>query len=721
MERLAKLIKILSGTQGYVSIEDLAQDLGVTTRTVRSDLSLLEQALKGSRGRLIKKRNQGIALERQNLSEKAILSLITGLNGERDFYASAERENIIMEALLLEQEPLTLKKLEELTLSSKSSIVKNLQTCEKRLAKWQIAVRKQPRNGMKLEYSEYQWRMAVLEHIMQYVNGMDFHQFYHNLINGNKLDLSLSINKFLGHFVYGINTIYLANFIRRYETDNKLRFTDKAFISIFFYICIAVTRIRCERELKQSNFELNRFFHKERVSDLALDGLEFLNRGMKERLNRYELEALLVYMLSQRQFSEHGFLENVFIEDAYFNQKTRNITKQFIEAAEACLDTELSGDGKLYDNLLLHIRPSIFRLLFGIRIENPLVEDIKKAYPAIFAACREASRVISEETKTPVSDEEISYLAMHVGAAVEKSRKQSFSGVCRVIIICPEGNGTSSILHYRLLNSIPNLQIEGICSIGELDQIRTDAIDLFISTVPIYTENRLNIINVNPLLYEEDKARIRRAVKRINLTRNGGGSLVAEDVLSIVSSYASIQDYDGLRKELDQYFTQSHAQSPDSQKSLYAYLKPSLISLGAQASTWEEAFRLAGNLLYKAGYVEKHYIDCMIANAQKYGGYMVICDQVALPHARASDGVNRTGFAFVTLREPVIFENKQERHLIRFIAALSADNSMKHLTAMGEFIELVSQEEQRARLMELEDTEAFIHFIEEHCGKSPGF
>jgi hypothetical protein len=30
----------------------------------------------------------------------------------------------------------------------------------------------------------------------------------------------------------------------------------------------------------------------------------------------------------------------------------------------------------------------------------------------------------------------------------------------------------------------------------------------------------------------------------------------------------------------------------------------------------------------------------MISNAQKYGGYMVICDYVALPHAKASDGVN---------------------------------------------------------------------------------
>lgn len=95
MERLAKLIKILSGSQGFVTIDDLAQDLGVTTRTVRSDLLMLEQALEGSNVKIVKRRNQGITLDRQNLSERAILNLIALGNRERDFYSASERENLL--------------------------------------------------------------------------------------------------------------------------------------------------------------------------------------------------------------------------------------------------------------------------------------------------------------------------------------------------------------------------------------------------------------------------------------------------------------------------------------------------------------------------------------------------------------------------------------------------------------------------------------------------
>lgn len=55
MERLADIIKILSSSLGFVSIDDLAHDLGVTPRTIRNDLMLLENALEGSKIRLVKK------------------------------------------------------------------------------------------------------------------------------------------------------------------------------------------------------------------------------------------------------------------------------------------------------------------------------------------------------------------------------------------------------------------------------------------------------------------------------------------------------------------------------------------------------------------------------------------------------------------------------------------------------------------------------------------
>ena len=60
MERLADIIKILSSSLGFVSIDDLAHDLDVTPRTIRNDLILLENALEGSNVRLVKKETRGL-------------------------------------------------------------------------------------------------------------------------------------------------------------------------------------------------------------------------------------------------------------------------------------------------------------------------------------------------------------------------------------------------------------------------------------------------------------------------------------------------------------------------------------------------------------------------------------------------------------------------------------------------------------------------------------
>ena len=702
-----------------MTVHELAQEFGVTERTIRSDIAALEQVLEKHHIYLDKLRNQGVFLNKNSIDEKKLFELLSELSGEKNFYSYEERENLILETLLLEEESMTIKKLEELTLSSKASVAKNLAACELKLEKYQISLNRKSRKGLTLVYGEYQWRMAAVEQIMQYVRKMDFRQLYDSLFHGKKRNLALSANKFIACFLHSMNNTYIVNFIRRYEANHKIRLTDESRIAVYFYICVAITRVRDGHELKQDDFALNGFFQEQKLAGWIFENTEFLSRGLKENLSRYELEAILVYLLTQRQSSKGESIQQEYlIEDERFCEKAREIARRFISRAQECLNVNLSEDERLFENLLLHIRPTIFRLLFGIRLTNPIKEDIMRKYPAIFAACKEAAKEITTELNAVADDNEIGYLALHVGASVEKVKKKRFSGVYKAIVICPGGKGTSSILYYRLLNSVPNIQIEQICSIGELNQVNKEDIDLMISTVPIYMEKNSSVIEVNPLLKDEDIAKIRRAVKRINLTKNESGTLVVEDMMSIVSNYASIRDYEGLYRAMDDYFNQPRSQGAGEQKTIKAFLRPSQIALQKDIRTWREAFALAGKLLYNVGIIEKRYIDSMISNAEKYGTYMLICDKVALAHAGTMDGVFKVGFSFVTLKEPVFFSYQGKDYPIQFVIALSADNSMTHLTAMGEVIDLVCRTDKLEEILKIDNINRFLCFIEENCGKT---
>lgn len=713
MERLIKILNKLGQTKGYISIDDLAKELHVTARSIRSDLIELEALLKDTKIQLVRQRGRGVSVDKQKISEEEYLQEIQKLGKQKDFYSSEERERLILETLLLSDKPVTYNSLEELTIASRSSIIKSLQVCEKRLETWQISIEKKTRSGISLVYEEKQWRLVVLTHIMQYVKRMDFQQLYKNLRSGSSGHTTLLFHDFIRNFMNHINTFYILNFINRYELSNKTKFTDDTYVSVFFWVCIAIQRVRSGHELKSSSYKLNQFFELKKIEKWVGSVIDFLNQGLDIELNYYEQESILIYMLSQKQTLVHGSVteNSLLIEDTFFHQKTTEIARRFIRASEQYLNVDLISDEGLFENLLLHIRPAIFRILFNIKIENPLLEDIRLNYPAIFTACREAAKILETETDCIVDDNEVSYLALHIGASIEKIKDHTLRGVYKIIIVCPSGKGTSNILYYRLLNSIPNLSIEIVCSMDELELVNKEDIDIIISTLPIFIGKNYNIINVNPLLTDKDIQKIYRAMKRIDLTREMHKSLVVEDMMSLISKHATIYDYETLYQKIDQYFQKTPVSVSGKHKTLDAFLKPQLISLQASAYTWQEAFQMAGNLLFKESYIQKRYIDSMIRNAEMYGDYMIISNGVAFPHAKPTDGVYKTGMAFLTLREPVLFQYKDKSHYIQLIIAMSADDSMGHLTAMKEIFEFIERKDQVNCLLDFTNKNEFMNYL----------
>jgi len=79
------------------------------------------------------------------------------------------------------------------------------------------------------------------------------------------------------------------------------------------------------------------------------------------------------------------------------------------------------------------------------------------------------------------------------------------------------------------------------------------------------------------------------------------------------------------------------------------------IMLGAHATDWRDAVRLAGRALRLSGSTRAEYSDRMIAVIEEFGAYVVIAPGLALAHARPGPDVRREGLAVVTLAEPVAF------------------------------------------------------------------
>lgn len=120
--------------------------------------------------------------------------------------------------------------------------------------------------------------------------------------------------------------------------------------------------------------------------------------------------------------------------------------------------------------------------------------------------------------------------------------------------------------------------------------------------------------------------------------------------------------------------------------------KENRIKLNVEAKTWEEAIYKAAEILEKDGVVKPSYKDAIIESTKKTGPYYVITKGVAMPHARPEDGVIKSGFCFLKLKEGVYFGSK-ENDPVKYIFMVAMENNEKHI----EFIQLLSD------LMENED------------------
>ncbi len=114
-------------------------------------------------------------------------------------------------------------------------------------------------------------------------------------------------------------------------------------------------------------------------------------------------------------------------------------------------------------------------------------------------------------------------------------------------------------------------------------------------------------------------------------------------------------------------------------------LTESAIILGADASDWRAAVRLAGLALANSGAALPSYADEMIRMIDEHGPYVVIAPGLALAHARPGPAVLADGLAVVTLATPVAFGHPHNDpvSVVLGLAISSADRHLESIAALA--------------------------------------
>jgi len=292
--------------------------------------------------------------------------------------------------------------------------------------------------------------------------------------------------------------------LQQFEQEEQLHLPDAGFLALAIHCTLTIQQLRQGGDKGSAPRGLRP------AGNHAARLVAALNRAFGLTLPPEEAQYLELYLSAY-----------LGAEDPWGSaqeMELRNLEAALIREMEKALHTDLSGYTSLRDDLYCHLRPMLLRVEQKIHTENPQLDTIRTAYPGLWKATRAACDAVQQQFVLPaISDDEAAYLAMHFGAVLEQNAM--FRLQLRVIVACPLGMGSSRFLASRLGNEFPSLQVEGCCSVRELNaaDLRRRRIDFIISTVPL--ELDYPAVCISPSLLEPDRAVLKDAITRYSQNR----------------------------------------------------------------------------------------------------------------------------------------------------------------------------------------------------------
>ncbi|MFL0250244.1 BglG family transcription antiterminator [Clostridium neuense] len=675
-KRCSKLLYEVINAEGYISISNLSKNFGVSNRTIRYDLDKIDDFLKSSNlPQLIRKPNEGIAYKCSSTEKSSLLSLIGEVDLNQYSLSQDERVTMILIELLESRNYVTMDKLAEDLLVSRSTILKDMDKVREWLEDKSIELKPCKRHGVMIAGEEKYLRKAAMNLL---TDNVDIYKAL-NLIKYPKVSKSeFALEKYKKQFFKDIDISYIEDCLHLGEKQLETKFTDEAYSGLVIHIAIAIKRIKEEKDIVMQKEELKALqITKEFV--VASSIAKALENKFQIVIPVDEIGYITIHLLG----SNVSISKN---DDADWGT-IEFITNDLIKKVSSALNINLAYDKQLLNGLIQHIRPAIYRLKHDITLKNPLIKEIKESYEKVFYAVKMSIYGIEKYAGSKLSEEEIGYIALHFGAAIERNKKADSSNI-NVIVVCATGIGTSRLVSSKI-QSLFNLNIIDTVSYHDLNNaLKGEKIDLIITTVPIRLGiNNIPCIEVNPFLTEKNINDISSVLRKYDSSyTNNTRKISLKEIMKIIRRNCTILDDENLAQELASYFSiNNDIKRGVFEPMLQDVLTEDFIKLNVDAKDWEQAIRFGGEILKANDVVKQEYIEGMINSVKTLGPYVVIAPGIAMPHARPDESVKKIGMSLVTLKEPVNFGNK-DNDPVRLVVCLCAVDHTSHLKALSQLV-----------------------------------
>lgn len=482
--KMIKLIRILSDYTEFVTASSLAANMDVSTRSIKSYIqeinSFYPDAIESSR--------EGYRIDKQ--AARRILEE----SGTHIPQSSQERIVYIINSLIKSDTSVNTYDLCDEMYASYSTIKNDLQAVKSRLRKYDLQLNNNHDNltVSGLEKNKRRLLSSIL----------------YDESNVNFVNLETIQNIFPEIEIELIKDSLLEIFDRFHYFVN-----DYSLINLVLHITIAIDRIRNRNVNTEDIHDMPPISSHE--YELARNIARKIEEDFQIEYNQAEVYELALLLISRATAIDYQSITVSNLGD-FITPECLALVKELISDVNSFYYIDLT-EPEFLIRFALHIRNLLQRSKNNYFSRNPLTEEIKTSCPLIYDVSVCLSSIIKERTGISINDDEIAYIAFHLGSTLEAQK--NLSEKVTAALYCPSYYDTNVKLtdtinrHFSSELLITNIFTE------ERELEKAGKSDLVLSTVPLNSVIQLPLLQISPFFTEKDVQSLRRQLTEIKTNK----------------------------------------------------------------------------------------------------------------------------------------------------------------------------------------------------------
>lgn len=504
--RLQKILDILLCVDKVVTGEYLCNTLGVSSRTIRSDIKELNYILKDRGATIISEKSRGYRLE---VSKGKTFNKFLDDNKVENISnisTAIGRAEYIIKRLLINDlkgiDGITQIELADELYVSLSSLKNDIKLAKSTLENFNMDIEKVGNRGIKIIGSEEDIRYCIVSYVL----------------NNNEEIIDYLLKEILSKNDTSINYILKSN-IHKFN----FRLSDIAYSNIKSYLIIMLIR----------NYKNKNIFYEDNIREKLkredkINIAKSICSDIKDKFGIKLIEDEILYVTKHIIASSYIATTNEIEE--YSLEEKNLIVIQILTSINKIFNIDFTDDSTLVKFLGHHLKASINRAKYGIKVKNSMLSVIKNNYPFALELALLANDIIKEETSFSLTEDDIGFIALHFAAAIERKNEKKESTIKNVIVVCTTGVGTSLLLKVKLESYFKSrINITNTIPWYELNEDVLEKADLIISTVDLDV-NLDKVIYIKSLLDNEEIKMIEEKLENNIYNDNGLVSKLKEDL-----------------------------------------------------------------------------------------------------------------------------------------------------------------------------------------------